>query len=225
MLKKLINIFVVDDGVEESKDQSAKGAAKDVKTSSTKQSGATPPAVPPTLASRKGKVTNKFLEVLLKAMDKQNLEGFDYLEFKQSLRSLEKMPMDEKTRYQSAFAAAQTMGATPAKLVQAANHYISVLTQEEKKFEKALVNQRSKQIGNKEQQIKQMSLLIKEKSEQIKKLTKEIEQHKKLKDKLTSEISNSSVKVENTKNDFMASYQTLVGQIQADIEKIKTYLK
>ena len=55
------------------------------------------------------------------------MEGFDYLEYKQSLQSLEKMNMDNQTRYQSAFAMAQTMGAKAKNLIDSAQYYLKVM--------------------------------------------------------------------------------------------------
>ncbi|MEL6925050.1 MAG: hypothetical protein AAFO94_13455, partial [Bacteroidota bacterium] len=150
MLKKLKSLFII-----EEEESAPKSSPKKETVAAEKTAPEAPVATPVTQAAGPGKVSNKFLQVLLSAMNKANLEGFDYLEYKQSLKSLEKMPMDEKTRYISAFAAAQTMGATPDKLVQAANHYLKVLAQEDKKFEQALINQRSKQVGDKQKQIKQ----------------------------------------------------------------------
>jgi hypothetical protein len=174
---------------------------------------------------RKGQVTDRFVEVLLGAMEKHNLDGFDYLEYKNSLKSLEKMPMDEQTRYQSAFAMAKTMGATPDKLVAAAGHYLKVLQSEEKKFEQALVNQRKRQIGGREQQIKDLENGIKQKTAHIKKLTQDIENSQKQLNAIKSEISGAVVKVENTKNDFIASYNAIVSQIQKDVANMKKFLK
>ncbi|MCB0662113.1 MAG: hypothetical protein KDC24_05200, partial [Saprospiraceae bacterium] len=41
-----------------------------------------------------GKAHPKFTEILFQAMENNNLEGFDYLEYKKSLQSLAKMPME-----------------------------------------------------------------------------------------------------------------------------------
>ena len=121
------------------------------------------PAAP--VEAQAGKPTAKFMEILFGAMEKHNLDGFDYLEFKESLKSLEKMPMDEQTRFQSAFAMAKTMGATPKKLMDAAAHYLKVLLHEEKKFEQALANQRTQQIGGREKQIKDLEVGIQQKAQ------------------------------------------------------------
>lgn len=133
--------------------------------------------------------------------------------------------MDEQTRYQSAFAMAQTMGATPAALLQTAQHYIDILNKEEQKFEEALTKQRLKQIGSKEQAIKKLEETIKAKAEQIKRLTQEINKHQKERDTLKKTIQESVVKVDSTKNNFIVSFNNLVKQIQGDMGNIKKYLK
>jgi len=192
------------------------------KPKNTTSSTAAP--VEPTEA-QPGKPTTKFMEILFGAMEKHNLDGFDYLEFKQSLKSLEKMPMDEQTRFKSAFAMAKTMGATPQKLIDAAAHYLKVLLHEEKKFEQALANQRAQQIGGREKQIKDLEVGIQQKAQHIKKLTQEIEQSQKQLSGIKNQISGAVAKVETTKNNFIASYNTVVSQIQGDVESMKKYLK
>jgi predicted RNase H-like nuclease (RuvC/YqgF family) len=221
MLKNLKSLFIIEDEEDKGKGKSKENASVAKK--------ATPSESTPVKSESKegapGKVTNKFMDVLFAAMEKSNIEGFDYLEYKQSLRSLSKMPMDEQTRYQSAFAMASTMGADMQKLVETAQHYLKVLGTEETKFEQALANQKNQQIGKKKEQIESTEAIIQQKSAQIKKLTQEIEQHRKKTETLQKEISEATVKVESTKNNFIASYNALVSQIQQDIENIKKYLK
>ncbi|MDA8972485.1 hypothetical protein N9H15_01305 [bacterium] len=224
MLKNLKKWFIVDD--EEFKDKVSGNSSNDSsivpekKTKSTSTLGLTSsPTVP------SGKSSPKFTNILLQAMDANNLDGFDYLEYKNSLHNLAKMPMDEKTRYQSAFAAASTMGATPAKLIKTAHFYIDVLKKEESKFAQALANQKDKQIGDKAQLIQQHDNLVKEKSKQIEQLKKEISQHQTKSEQMKKSISAATVKVEATKNNFVASYTLLLSQIKRDIENMKKYLK
>ncbi len=179
----------------------------------------------PTAKPTGGKVTDKFMNILLGAMDKNNLDGFDYLEYKQSLMSLQNMDMDEATRYQSAFAMAKTMGATPKKLLETANHYLNILKTEEQKFGQALVSQKDKQIGNRQQRLDQLAKAVEHKRKQIAQLTKEIEAHEQETAQIKEQITDSTVKVENTKNNFVVTYQLLTSQIQEDIRKMQSYLK
>lgn len=222
--KNIKSVFVVEDEtlVKNAQKQSAKAKTPPAQSTVPSKNN---PIIEQSAAGQPGKVTSKFVDVLLGAMEKANMEGFDYLEYKQSLSSLAKMPMDEKTKYQSAFAMAQTMGATPQKLIDSATHYINVLKQEEHKFEKALANQVDGQISSKKGQIQQLDSVIKEKAEQIKRLTEEITHHQQQIDKLNNEISKSSAKVETTKNNFIASYNKLVAQIHSDVGNMKEYLK
>jgi hypothetical protein len=182
------------------------------------------PAYVPT-ANTTGTANDKFMEVLFKAMEGANIDGFDYFEFKQSLNNLQKVPMDEATRFKSAFAMAQTMGATSDKLISTASHYLGVLQQESNKFSEAANNQINNQIGNKKAQIENFELVIRQKAEQIKKMTEEIDQHRKEMEQLKQDISQASSKVTQTKADFEASYNLLVSYIQSDITNMKQYLK
>lgn len=223
MLKNLKSLFIVEEegAVKKTK---AKAVAEDVVSNEeaivVPQEKVSSPKVPSS-----GNVSSQFIDILFKAMENNNLDGFDYLEFKQSLKSLEKMPMDESTRYQSAYAMAQTLGATPEKLLQTAQHYLQVLSNEEKKFEEAMIAQKQKQIGSKESEIKKLEEIVTHKVAQIKQLTKEIEEHQVTANALKEEIGEASVKVESTKNDFIASYVALVDQIRNDVENMKKFLK
>ncbi len=172
----------------------------------------------------KGESDQKFLDILLKAMEANNLDGLDYLEFKQSLQALSKMPMDEETRFKSAFAMAASMGATPEHLVKTAKHYISVLTKEERKFEGALQQQIDSKIGRQQQEVTSMEKSIQEKSEQIKQLTNQITQIQKKVQTTKSSMQSASEKINVTKGNFIASYNQLRGQIENDIEKMVQYL-
>lgn len=172
-----------------------------------------------------GEVNDKSLNILFGAMQKHNLEGFDYLEFRQSLISLEKMPMDEATRYKSALAMGKTMGATAPMLAKTADHYIKVLQEEEKKFLQAVANQENKNVKGRKDKVVSLDNLIKEKSNHIKKLTQEIDQHQKEMNKISAEIEGAGSKITKTKKDFQASFTHLVSAIKKDVLNIQKYLK
>lgn len=183
------------------------------------------PQAPQNSQAARGKVTEQFTEVLLRAMSEQDAEGFDYLEFKKSLNSLKKMDMDDATRYQSALAMAQTMGANPAHLAESAHYYIEVLKKERAKFGEALANQQKRQVEDKEQKIRQIEEELKAKAGQIQQLQQEIEARQKESGMLKTQIREAMDKLLATQNDFAASFDALAGQIMQDAEKIKQFLK
>lgn len=236
MLDRIKRLFIVEEddplkkALEKQAEVEAEKQQKEVETVPSqparapqkRRTAATSPANAPKIQG--GKVTEKFMDILLGAMDKNNIDGFDYLEYKQSLQNLEGMDMDEATRYQSAFAMAKTMGVTAENLLRTANHYLDILQQEEAKFERALVNQKDKQIGDRQSRIDQLDKVIAEKQRRIEQLQKEIDLHRQEMEQISGEIQGATVKVENTKNNFVVTYKVLVSRIQQDIDKMKQYL-
>lgn len=182
-------------------------------------------ALPENDAGSPGQVSRKFIDILFKALRKNDVDGFDYMELKKSLQSLKKMDMDEATRFRSAFAMAETMGVSKEQLKESARFYIRVLQQEEQKFERALSKQKAQQIGNKQTQISQLQEDIQKKEAQIKKLQEQVAQQKEQINTLQVQIKEAGGRIAGTQNDFIASYNSLVNQIQQDIEHIDKYIK
>ena len=225
MLKKLKSLFVIEEeggSPAETKSSETKKPKAPANTPSTKTSQAS--TASEKTAKTIGAPEEKFVNILLEAVEKNNLEGFDYLEYKQSLQSLSKMNMDEATQFKSAFAMASTMGIDKAKLVSSVKHYLQVLKQEETKFNQALSNQIKQKVGQRKQEFKSLNDTITHKENQIKQLTKEIEKHKKDLDKLKAEVENAQGKVEGTKASFYGSYQVVASQMEEDLKKINQYL-
>jgi vacuolar-type H+-ATPase subunit I/STV1 len=227
MLKKLKSLFIVEDEA-----PSVDGKVSEDKSS--KIETAPEPNTSEELADIPERITHvppgskpdsKFINVLLKAIDANNLEGFDYLEYKQSLQSLAKMDMDEATRYQSAFAMAKTMGASPKTLIESAHHYIKVLASEDKKFKGALANQRGRQVEGREEKLKVLQNSIEQKKKQIEKLNKDIEKEQQKLGEIRNSIKDASAKIELTNSQFQLAYKSVLAQIEQDINKMSTYLK
>ena len=171
-----------------------------------------------------GQQSDQFYKVLFDALERNNQAGFDYLEFKKALQSLETIGLDEKTKFLSAFAGAQASGASVKLLTDSAAIYLEILDTEATNFRNAVEMQRTKQISNRENEVKQLTNLITGKDEQIKKLNAEIEEHKKMLSSLDNEIKSAQSKIETTKADFSVTYDGLVKKIRDDVDRIKTYL-
>jgi uncharacterized protein (DUF3084 family) len=223
LLKKFKSVFIVEE--EQSGTKTNNPPQTDQPEARPTQPAPPPPSTVANSGGGGGAVSDKFVQVLLGALEKNNQQGFDYFEFRQALRNLAKMPMDEATRFHSAYAMAQTMGITPAKLVESANFYLSVLAGEQSKFNEAHAQQRAKLIGNREEEVKNHEAMIQQKAEQIKQLTQQIEEHRRQSEQIRQEIGESTVKIENTKSDFEATFANVAGQIQDDIAKIQQHLK
>jgi hypothetical protein len=233
MLKKLKSIFIIEDknDNQDEKNQQSTSKTKSTEPQDIKDENTDIPS--DTVVNidldhpneLEGKPDPKFIDILLKAIEKNNLDGFDYLEYKQSLQSLNKMEMDEAIKYKSAFAMAKTMGATETKLMDSAKHYIGILNDEQKKFKEALINQRNKQIKGRESNLQKLEQSIQTKNQQIEKLKLEIEDTRNKLEAVRQEINVSAAKVESTNDKFHLAFNVVMQQIQEDLQKMKNYLK
>lgn len=226
LFKKIKSIFIEDDlSVKDSNTSAGGGVSKQEGTegdpivSESKQ----------TQTGRSNQTTKleidpKFNELLMKAIETNNLDGFDYLEFKNSLKSVEKVIPDEAVRYTSAFEMAKTMGLTKDKLISTAEHYANILTTEAKKFQDAVQNQRRIQVGDRQSSIEKLNQAVKDKQAMIEKLQAEMKSAEQNLKNLNAEIDQAEQKISNTEKQFEMSYQLINNQIKDDINKIKSYL-
>ena len=223
MFKKLKSLFIVEEETEsgqtaeESKSPDSKAADNTATVAFEKPqySAENPP---------KGKLNEKFVNRLLGAIEDNNIDGFDYLEYKQALQNLNNVEMDEETKFKSALAVAKTLGATKGDLVKSAEHYLGILEKEELKFIDAFKNQMSRQVTQKSNNIKSIEASIEEMKAKIAQLEKDIADRRTQLEKEKSSVDASKAKVEKTKEQFYQAFHVVAEQIKADLEKIKNYL-
>ena len=162
----------------------------------------------------------KSMDFLTKALESNNLEGFDYIEFKQSLAALRDLNMDDATAVKSAFATASTLGLTKQKLVETAEFYKKVLEREKEQFDEALQKQLRQKVEAKREELKKLKDKVKKHREKIAQLESEIAGYE---EKMTSAdeiIENNRRKLEETNQNFEHTYTTILEQIDKDIENI-----
>ena len=162
-------------------------------------------------------VDKRSVKFLIDALNKNNLPGFDYLEFKQAVGAMKAMHMDEATAIQSAFTTASTVGLTKEKLLESANFYQKILSSEQGKFAQALQQQTKIQIAGKQNEINK-------KKEQIAQLQAEIQRHEALIAKAQEEIEQSKHKIFGAKENFEQTYAIVKEELTDDITKITTIL-
>ncbi len=179
---------------------------------------------PPPPPEKPVEVNPRIHAMLLNAIESNNLDGFDYLEFKHSLQSLSNLPMDEATKYQSAFKIASTMGLTLEKLLQSAEHYKGVLNNEKEKFRAQLEKRVNESIYSRDKERQQLETSIQQKQARIKALQEEISQHKEALGNVEGQVEEAVEKVETTKNSFILTFSNLMEQLEGDIQKISQYL-
>jgi len=218
-LKKLKSLFI-------EQEETAAEESKSEKKEKPEQGKVVIPSKP--LANNvnvKGEADNKIIDTLLNAVEKNNLEGFDYLEYKKSLQTMKKMSMAEEMMYQSAFATASTMGVTLKRLVETAEYYIKIMDKEMHNFGEAVARQNNEMVVKRREQSNLVAENLTQKEKQIEQLQQEIVNLKEKQQKLNTEIEQAAVKIEQTKANFEKSFLHLREQFESDIVKMKKYLK
>jgi len=164
------------------------------------------------------------LEFLSNAVEKNNLPGFDYFEFKRAVAALLQMQLDEATCYKSAFATAATVGLTKEKLVETAGYYRDVLLREKEHFDTALESQNATKVTSREQEIKRLRDQVERHKADIARLQDEIGGYLNQIDQAEAAVKNEAQKLERTKAAFEKTHQLVLFQIERDVENMHKYL-
>lgn len=167
---------------------------------------------------------DKSVDFLTSALEKNNLPGFDYIEFKQALAALGAMEMEEAMAFKSAFTTAATVGLTKSKLLETATHYKSVLSKEKSQFDRAMQNQITQKVAGKKEEVEKMRQQITAHRQKIAQLEEQIGKYQRTVDNADAEINAAREKIEATQKGFEYTHQSILNQIDKDIENINKYL-
>ncbi len=169
--------------------------------------------------------TGPFTEQLNDALDKADLPGQQtYLAFSKALKNMEKLPMDEATKFQAAFATLQATGSDVNQLIGSFSYFGGILDSEKDKFEEALHATIGDSVVEKENEIKKLTEENNEHSGEIKKLTETITANQGNIERLQSELTEVNAKLKQKENSFMEAYRMMKQQLQSDAQKINMYL-
>lgn len=160
------------------------------------------------------------LEFLANAIERNNLPGFDYFEFKRAVFTLMQMQLDEATAQKSAFTTAATLGLTKDKLIETASYYHDVLIKEKDQFDKALENQNTQKIASPQAEIVRLKDQIERHKKEISRLQDEIGAYLNQIDQSEETVKLETEKLAKTKEGFNRTHQSVLLQIERDIESM-----
>lgn len=229
-LNNIKNLFVVEEEVEGKKTSEKKSddkkeiskSTKETKDSKVSWKSSSSKNVDGTVSQdTTGKFSQKIFDSLIKAIFDANLPGEDYFEFIEGLKAMKDLPLEESLKMKTVYMTLSTKGLTIPKIIESADHYISVLLKEKDKFYHALEGQKKENIVGKKMHITDLEAKNKEKADHIRKLTDEISANNTEIKKVSSEINNVENKIISTENNFIYTYEKMENQIKGNIEKIK----
>ncbi len=167
---------------------------------------------------------NRFANALMKALEKKNLDGFDYLEFKQSVGRLTEIGMDLDTAINSTFITGSSVGLTKEKLVKTAGYYAEVLQDEKAQFMRSLekhlvdnVEGKARQTGELKKKIANWQTKMQQLQEQIAAATEQIES-------ADAQINAARSKAEENQRGFEDALEIITTTINQDVADIRRVL-
>ncbi len=164
------------------------------------------------------------LDVLIKALEENNLPGFDFLEFKRAVSALQSMDLDEATAYKSAFATAATLGLSKDKLLESAQYYCNLLEQEQVQFEAALQSRRERELTAREREIAPLQDQIERHRAEIARLQDELGHYLNEVERIEAARKSEEQKLERAQTAFQQTRQALLRSLEQDIERLHRYL-
>jgi hypothetical protein len=167
---------------------------------------------------------DRSLEFLVQAIEKNNLPGFDYFEFKRAVASLIEMNLDEPTAYKSAFATAATLGLTKEKLIETAAYYRNVVDKEKQQFAQALENQNQTKVTTRQEEVKRLRDQIERNKTEITRIQDEIAGYLNQVDAAEAALKSDSERLEKAKSSFEQTHAALLLQLDRDTENLHKHL-
>ena len=216
--KKILNFFV-----KESTEPKAPAQAAEKPTEQLKPA---PPAMVPNAAGT-ANVDRKFVEHFVALLEKANLPGPDYFEYKQALQSMEGLGLGEEKQFQAAWASFKAMGGAKETTVlkSSADQYLAILDKDRASFLKDVEKAISDRVGALQQEHKKLEENNAAFAQQIADLQKKIDDNKSRLGQIAGEITEQSAKINVNKESFEVTYKSFTEQINSDLDKINQYLK
>lgn len=162
----------------------------------------------------------KSLGYLCKALERNNQNGFDYLEFKLALHQLEKMEITGELAIKSAFATASAMGVDKGQVLSSIDRYIKVLQQERTDFDSALESAMKRKIEARKKDIATLEQKIADFRKEIAGIEHAIAEGEKRMKSAAEEIESATGELERAEKTFRETYDQVIHSIEKDRELI-----
>lgn len=217
--KKLLGFFIKEEET---------NAAQPTPTPASPPAQVPPPPVVGTLnAAGTAEVDRKFVEHFVELLEKANLPGPDYFEYKQALKSMDGLGLSEEKQYQASWASFRAMSGgikDLSVLTTSASQYVGVLDRDRASFLKDVEKAISDRVGSLNQELNKLQQDNKTYAQQIVELQEKINANNGRLEKINGDIQEQSAKINDNRDSYDITYHSMVEQINSDVARIKKYL-
>ena len=159
-----------------------------------------------------------------KVFSDNNIPGPDYQEFSIALGKMKNVAQDEATKIKTIFIGFEAMGLTPAKLIETANVYKKLYADKLAQFDAELNAAFNSSVGTKETTVNELAEKNKKIDDDMRKLNDMKLANEQTAKALIEEIQQNTSDLNIKKNDWHATYDDVIKEIDANVELINTHL-
>jgi predicted RNase H-like nuclease (RuvC/YqgF family) len=167
---------------------------------------------------------DRSLDFLAQAIERNNLPGFDYLEFKRAVAQLKELKLDEATAFKSAFTTAATLGLTKEKLIETAGYYRNIVEKEQTQFTQALENQNATKVSSRQNDVSRLKDQIERHKADIERMKEELAAYQNQVEQAEAAAKTEAEKLEKAKAAFEKTNQAVLRNIDQDVENLHKHL-
>ena len=164
-------------------------------------------------------------KLISEEISRNNSQKFDYIKYRQAVKSLKSMNMDENTAIQSTLTTASTMGVSVDDILASAESFKNIVQNEEAKFIQAMHAQYKTRVEDKKHELHEKEELIKINNQKIKELQEENELLKSKLDGIQEENKLNDKKIQNKKSVFEKTILKIQEWISLDLSQLKSLKK
>lgn len=188
---------------------------------------ASAPAPAPAAPKVAGQVDTKFVDHFAAVLAKTNLQGPDYFEFRETLRSLANLGLSEDKQFQAAWASFGALGGATdvSVLTQTAQQYLTALAADREAFLKTVDAALADKVGSLQKEQKTLQAENEKLAAQLAELQNRMQANADRLSKIGGEVEAQTAKLAQNKAAYEATYAHFTDQIKGDVGKMGSYLK
>lgn len=167
---------------------------------------------------------NEFAEFLNAVYQQGNFPGPDYQEFTDAIKTMDAQPIPENVKFTAIFAGFQVQNVTKARLIETGSKYIDMINQQVAGFNDEIEKTLNTEVAQKQNSATKIAQENEEIEQQMVSLTQKKNRNAEAIQKLNAEVNEQTTSLSVKKSSFKMAADEFIANVQANIQKIKTYL-
>lgn len=169
------------------------------------------------------KLNANIVDAIKNVMDDNNLDGYDYYEFMQSISEQTDMP-SEKRKFEVVYSVIKGMGITKQHLIDTATRYLNAIVKHQEEFNDTIASEESEKVDALKNRAESIESTITEKTELIEAIKKEIESLHNEKVEVLEIAQENEATIDKLRQEGDLAYKLFISQINDGKRKINEYI-